>query len=84
MDVTLTWAVILSAAGIILAIGLSYGDLRARVSGLCANIKRIETMLGNGAPGVFVRKEVVEQLLEESRRERKELHGRIETLERRE
>jgi hypothetical protein len=74
VDVTLTWAVLLSAGGIIAAIGLSYGDLRARVS-------RIEKKLGNGTQSTFITREEVALMREKADSEHHDIFRRLGNLE---
>ena len=59
----LDFSVLFAGGGVLVAIALSYGDLRAR-------LRRMEKMLGNGEPGVFVR-----------RSEHQELERRVGVLE---
>ncbi len=54
----------------------------AALAGL-KRLDRIEAMLGNGKPGVFVRKGEAELVNEEARKDRDRLQGEIDELERR-
>jgi len=58
-----------------LMLAAAWGSLRARVTSLRCELQEIKAMLGNGEPGVFMRRAMAEE-------QHENLSRRIEVLER--
>lgn len=70
---TITVQVAMWAVGIIFVGGGMYADVRTRLG-------RMEKMLGNGSPGVFVRHEELEQMVKSADEAHVRLHARDDEL----
>ena len=68
------FSVLLAAAGILATVVASWADLRSRVN-------RMQEMIGNGKPGVFVRAEVLKEMKETADEEHEEFRRRLGALE---
>jgi hypothetical protein len=77
----MTLTEILLVATNALAVGAAWNNLKNRDDRAFSEIASIKSMLGNGEPGVFVRKAELELIRDEGRREHASYEHRLDALE---
>lgn len=70
---TVSEVVALWGIGTLVGIGTVYGDIRSRLG-------RMEKLLGNGTPGVFVRKEAMDVMVLKADESHERIHARIDEV----
>ena len=70
---TIQWEVAIWAIGLVFVGGGMYSDVRTRLG-------RMEKMLGNGHPGVFVRHDELAQIVKNKDESHVQLHARYDEM----